>query len=68
MDQQESQQPLKGVFSINEFCQWAGIGRTATYAEIKAGRLPAKKFGKRTFIIRNDAERWLAALPDQRRC
>lgn len=66
MDQQESQQPLKGVFSINEFCQWAGIGRTATYAEIKAGRLPAKKFGKRTFITINDAERWLATLPSLR--
>ena len=46
MDQQESQQPLKGAFSINEFCQWAGIGRTATYAEIKAGRLPAKKLAQ----------------------
>jgi hypothetical protein len=68
MDQQEIQQPLKGVFSINEFCRWAGIGRTAAYAEIKAGRLPAKKFGKRTFIIINDAERWLAALPAQRHC
>lgn len=51
-----------GVFSVNEFCQWAGIGRTAAYAEMKAGRLEARKFGRRTLIFKSEAERWLLSL------
>lgn len=67
MEQQESAQATSGVFSVNDFCHWAGIGRTAVYAEMKAGRLSAKKFGRRTIILRNEAERWLTSLPPQRR-
>ncbi len=52
-----------GVFSVNDFCQWAGIGRTAVYAELKAGRLTARKFGRRTIIPVSEAERWLDSLP-----
>jgi hypothetical protein len=68
MEQQEVTQSVSGVFSVNDFCQWAGIGRTAVYAEMKAGRLAAKKFGRRTIIPKCEAERWLASLPPQRRC
>jgi len=68
MEQQKSQQVQSGVFSVNEFCHWAGIGRTAVYAEMKAGRLSAKKFGRRTIIPRSEAERWFSSLPPQRRC
>ena len=67
MEQQQSTQTVGGVFSVNDFCQWAGIGRTAVYAEMKAGRLSAKKFGRRTIIPKSEAERWLASLPSQRR-
>lgn len=67
MEQQQSTQTVSGVFSVNDFCQWAGIGRTAVYAEMKAGRLSAKKFGRRTIIPKIEAERWLASLPSQRR-
>lgn len=66
MEQQEPIRTSNGVFSVNDFCHWAGIGRTAAYSEMKAGRLLAKKFGRRTIIPRNEAERWLAALPLQR--
>ena len=65
--EQQSTLALHGVFSVNEFCQWAGIGRTAVYAELKAGRLSAKKLGRRTIIPKGEAERWLASLPSQRR-
>jgi hypothetical protein len=34
-----------------------------TYEEIKSGRLRARKIGKRTIIIVEDAEDWLRALP-----
>lgn len=65
--QQESAQFAGATFSVNDFCLWAGIGRTAFYAELKSGRLAAKKLGRRTIIVRSEAERWLAALPSQRR-
>lgn len=68
MEQQPVQTASGGVFSVNEFCQWAGIGRTAFYAELKSGRLSAKKFGRRTIIPKSEAERWLSSLPSQRRC
>lgn len=55
-----------GALSVNDFCRWAGIGRTAAYAEMKAGRLTARKFGRRTFIPMIEAERWLNSLPPQR--
>ncbi|EME68719.1 excisionase [Paramagnetospirillum caucaseum] len=55
-----------GSLSVNDFCRWAGIGRTAAYAEMKAGRLTARKFGRRTFIPMVEAERWLNSLPPQR--
>ncbi|WP_175900722.1 helix-turn-helix domain-containing protein [Burkholderia vietnamiensis] len=66
MNQQESAQTSRGVLSVNDFCHWAGIGRTAVYAEMKAGRLSARKFGRRTIIPQVEAERWLASLPMQR--
>lgn len=66
MEQLKTAQVLSGVFSVNEFCHWAGIGRTAAYAEMKAGRLSAKKFGRRTIILKSEAERWLTSLPSQR--
>jgi len=55
-------QAAGGPFSINDFCQWASIGRTAAYAELKAGRLSARKFGRRTLIAKSEAERWLGSL------
>ena len=53
----------RGAFSVRDFCQWAGIGRTAFYEELKTGRLTAKKFGKRTLIPIAEAHRWLEGLP-----
>ena len=45
------------------FCQRYNIGPTATYAEIKAGRLKARKRGRSTIISEDDAEDWLRNLP-----
>lgn len=49
--------------SIDQFCRCYGIGRTMVYAQIKTGRLRARKLGRRTIIIRDDAEEWLRNLP-----
>jgi hypothetical protein len=52
-----------GAMSIYKFCDWAGIGRTSAYAEIKAGRLRVRKMGARTIVEVSEAQRWLASLP-----
>jgi len=53
----------RAAWSISQWCDEAGIGRVKTYAEIKQGRVRAKKCGKRTLIITPPAE-WLNSLPD----
>ena len=52
-----------GAMSVEAFCRWASIGRTATYREIAEGRLHVRKLGRRTLIPLAEAERWLASLP-----
>jgi excisionase family DNA binding protein len=52
------------AFSIREFCRQYSIGRTNAYQEIATGRLRAVKIGRRTRITHDDAEAWLAALPE----
>lgn len=56
--------PSRGklAYSILEFCEIAGIGKTKAYEEIAAGRLKAKKVGSRTLIT--NAPEWLDSLPD----
>lgn len=61
--QQQHSNIVCNVFSVDEFCQWAGIGRTAAYAEMKTGKLLAKKVGRRTIIEKSAAEKWIASLP-----
>ena len=41
----------------------AGIGRTKLYEAIAAGSLKARKYGKRTIVLRSDLQAFLAALP-----
>ena len=55
---------LQRAMSINAFCQIFDIGRTSTYAEIKAGRLKVRKVGRRTLIGDDDAEQWWRSLPE----
>jgi excisionase family DNA binding protein len=54
---------LQRAMSIEQFCERYEIGRTTAYAEIKEGRLRARKCGKRTVIADDDAEDWLQHLP-----
>jgi hypothetical protein len=50
-------------YSLDEFARRHQIGLTTIYAEIKAGRLTARKIGRRTVIAVNDAEAWREQLP-----
>jgi excisionase family DNA binding protein len=54
------------AMSIDVFCDRYGLGRTLAYEEIKAGRLRARKVGRRTLIAEDDAEDWLKSLPPVR--
>ena len=51
------------AMSLAQFCQSYGVGRTTAYAEIKQGRLRARKCGKRTIITEDDGDDWLNSLP-----
>jgi len=56
----------KDAYSIAELSKLTGLGRTLVFAEIKSGRLIARKAGRRTIILRSDLESWLASLPAAR--
>lgn len=58
MDTQE-----RDAFSPDEFAKRVGVGRTTVFAEIKDGRLVARKVGNRTLIVVDDAKAWLSKLP-----
>jgi len=52
------------AFTVDEFLTWARIGRTKLYQEIKEGRITPRKLGRKTLILRADAEAWLNNLPE----
>jgi predicted DNA-binding transcriptional regulator AlpA len=54
------------AFGVREFCARYGICRQTFYDEVKRGRIKAKKLGKKTVILRSDAENWAASLPELR--
>ncbi len=52
-----------GALTVKEFLIWARISRTTFYKEVREGRLPLKKIGRRSLILRSDADAWLSNLP-----
>ena len=54
----------KIALSIRECTVLVGVGRSFLYNEIAAGRLVAKKAGRRTIVSRDDLSDWLSRLPD----
>jgi len=48
--------------TVKQFCVDYGVGKTLTYAEIKAGRLRARKVGSKTLILHKDSEAWAGSL------
>ena len=54
------------AYSIPEAARAASIGTTKLRNEIRAGKLVARKIGKRTIITAHDLENWAATLPDIR--
>lgn len=50
------------AFTCEEFASAFKISRTKVFAEIKEGRLEARKCGKRTIISAQAAENWFQSL------
>jgi hypothetical protein len=55
--------PQPAFMTIREFCAWSRIGRTATYKEIRSGRLKLRKVGAKSLVAIRDAEEWARSLP-----
>jgi excisionase family DNA binding protein len=55
------------AFSIAQTVRFLGIGRSTLYMIIKDGRLPVRKLGRRTLIMRDDLDRFIATLPQTTR-
>jgi excisionase family DNA binding protein len=53
----------KRAYTVEEFCKAYNIGRTSFYGEVKDGRIQPRKLGKKTLVLREEAERWLRELP-----
>lgn len=51
------------ALTTGEAAALIGIGRSALYDIIRCGKLPARKIGARTIILREDAVAFLQALP-----
>ena len=51
------------AYSVTQIMARTGIGREAVYRAIKEGRLPARKYGRRTLVLASDLERFLQSLP-----
>lgn len=55
--------PDKRAYRFREFCETFGVGKDAAYKAIRDGTLIARKRGKATIILTEDAERYIASLP-----
>lgn len=53
----------KLAYSVDEAAALAGIGRDAVYGAVRAGKLTAKKLGKRTLITSAALAQFLDSLP-----
>lgn len=53
---------MRVSLSVEEVCAATGLGRTKIYEAIGAGALPAKKWGKRTLVLKADLEAFLLGL------
>lgn len=49
-------------FTIEQACALTGVGKTKLYEVLDSGELPAKKWGKRTLILKTDLEKFLSKL------
>ena len=51
------------LMSIDEASEASGLGRNSLYKAINSGELIARKYGRRTMILKSDFQDFLEALP-----
>lgn len=51
------------LIPLRTWCKLNGIGLTTAYKFLNSGELKAVKAGKKTFIHRDEAARWVGSLP-----
>lgn len=54
------------AYSPQEAARVAATGVNTIYQELNAGRLVARKLGRRTLILAADLEAWLLSLPSMK--
>jgi excisionase family DNA binding protein len=57
---------IREAFAVREFCERFGICRDTFYSEVKRGRLRALELGKKTLVLKSDADSWAKSLPELR--
>ena len=50
------------IFRVSEFCHLYAISKTSFYREVKARRLRLIKRGRRSYVERQEADRWYSAF------
>jgi excisionase family DNA binding protein len=51
------------TLTVDEFCTMVGIGRSTFYKAVAAGDLKIRKYGKRTFITKEETQRFVENMP-----
>jgi excisionase family DNA binding protein len=51
------------AYSVEEAATLMGVCRAIAFEEIRKGRLPARKIGRRTVVVSEDLDAYLRALP-----
>jgi excisionase family DNA binding protein len=54
------------ALTLKDFCDAYRVCRETAYQQIRTGRLRALKVGRKTLILRADADSWAASLPELR--
>ena len=53
-------------YAVNDLPALTGLGRTRIFQAISEGRLVARKFGRRTIVLRSDLDAFLHNLESAR--
>ncbi len=54
------------LYTINQCCRLAAIGRTKFYELVASGEIPVRKVGKKTLVAACDLKQWAERLPTAR--
>jgi excisionase family DNA binding protein len=51
------------LYTVNECCRLAAIGRTKFYELVASGEIPARKVGRKTLVPADALQQWADDLP-----